>query len=405
MNDSQDNWENMFEQLPLESAARDQHRQDLKAQVLDEFDQQQRPHSKLKRTGQILMKFKLPQIAIAVAVIAAIAVFQFGGSPAYALENMVSRIVNAKSARWESVVDLGEHGRHTTKHTVIPGSSRQENEDGSILIFDWKTARSLTLMPDTKMAVQMDLDEGTKDYKSNDVFTMLQGSLDDRLKSGDLKDARPTTEKTLNNRTLDGFEIGDGITIWVEPNGDTPTQIEIALPDGSTVLMQNYEADIEVDESLFSVDVPEGYTTRQANISSGLPTEADFIVTLRLSCEASSDGTFPAGLGPNATGKAIVDIQTHLMKDMNLDPSGLTGHQISALTNQVRGFAFATMTSVDPASDAHYAGANVKLDTENSPIFWYKPNGSEKYRVIFADLTVVEQDSAPAIEGAIKLAP
>jgi hypothetical protein len=32
----------------------------------------------------------------------------------------------------------------------------------------------------------------------------------------------------------------------------------------------------------------------------------------------------------------------------------------------------------------------VKLGTPNRPIFWYKPTGAEKYRVVYADLSVKE---------------
>jgi hypothetical protein len=43
--------------------------------------------------------------------------------------------------------------------------------------------------------------------------------------------------------------------------------------------------------------------------------------------------------------------------------------------------------SLQPENQAHYAGG-VKLGTPNRPIFWYKPTGSERFRVIYADLHV-----------------
>jgi hypothetical protein len=44
-------------------------------------------------------------------------------------------------------------------------------------------------------------------------------------------------------------------------------------------------------------------------------------------------------------------------------------------------------------NDSHYAGKDVKLGTPDRPIFWYKPTGAEKYRVIDADLSVKEVPS------------
>jgi hypothetical protein len=36
----------------------------------------------------------------------------------------------------------------------------------------------------------------------------------------------------------------------------------------------------------------------------------------------------------------------------------------------------------------HYAGAGVKLGDGNTPIFWYQPQDSETWRVIYGDLSV-----------------
>ncbi len=45
-------------------------------------------------------------------------------------------------------------------------------------------------------------------------------------------------------------------------------------------------------------------------------------------------------------------------------------------------------------SNWRYAGNGVKLGTADKAIFWYKPAGSEKYRVIYGDLSVKEINEA-----------
>ena len=60
-----------------------------------------------------------------------------------------------------------------------------------------------------------------------------------------------------------------------------------------------------------------------------------------------------------------------------------------------------------PENDPHYVGGGVKLGTPDRPILWYKPTGSEKYRVIYADLSVkevpaAEAPKAPESEGSPK---
>ena len=43
--------------------------------------------------------------------------------------------------------------------------------------------------------------------------------------------------------------------------------------------------------------------------------------------------------------------------------------------------------------DWKYAGAGVKLGDASKPVFWYQPQGSATYRVIYGDLSV--KDVAP----------
>ena len=55
-----------------------------------------------------------------------------------------------------------------------------------------------------------------------------------------------------------------------------------------------------------------------------------------------------------------------------------------------------------PENDAHYVGGGMKLGTRDRPIFWYRPSGVEKYRVIYADLAVkeVSAEEAKKLRGA-----
>ncbi len=51
-----------------------------------------------------------------------------------------------------------------------------------------------------------------------------------------------------------------------------------------------------------------------------------------------------------------------------------------------RGMAFHQMVS--SRGEWHYAGAGVKLGDAATAIFWYQPQGSDTYRVIYGDLSV-----------------
>jgi len=55
------------------------------------------------------------------------------------------------------------------------------------------------------------------------------------------------------------------------------------------------------------------------------------------------------------------------------------------------GFIFVQLLKAE--NDWHYMGKNVKLGDSESPVCWYRPEGSETYRVIYGDLSV--KDVAP----------
>ncbi len=54
-----------------------------------------------------------------------------------------------------------------------------------------------------------------------------------------------------------------------------------------------------------------------------------------------------------------------------------------------------------PEADAHYAGKGVSLGAADTPIFWYRPKDSEKYRVIYADLSVRDAETPPSMPDAL----
>ena len=57
----------------------------------------------------------------------------------------------------------------------------------------------------------------------------------------------------------------------------------------------------------------------------------------------------------------------------------------------IRGWIFFRL--LKPENDWHYVGNGVKLGDAESPVCWYRPDGSETYRVIYGDLSI--KDVAP----------
>lgn len=67
-----------------------------------------------------------------------------------------------------------------------------------------------------------------------------------------------------------------------------------------------------------------------------------------------------------------------------------------------RGFQFVLMLPNE--ADAHYARAGAKYGDAQRAVLWYKPTGSDKYRVIYADLSVQETNEMPSVADAVRLA-
>ncbi|MBN1765898.1 MAG: hypothetical protein JW860_11615, partial [Sedimentisphaerales bacterium] len=172
------------------------------------------------------------------------------------------------------------------------------------------------------------------------------------------------------------------VTIWADPRTALPIRIEQKQP-GLEIVCKNFEFDVELDESLFSMEVPEGYTMQQSQLDLTGSSEEQFIEYLRIFADIVCDGRFP----PN------VDIATvqrmALQIGQKLDALDLTEPEKMELGMQfAQGLLFLRFFKGE--GSWHYAGDGVELGDSQTPIFWYRPEGSDHYRIIYGDLTVDE---------------
>jgi hypothetical protein len=147
------------------------------------------------------------------------------------------------------------------------------------------------------------------------------------------------------------------------------------------VILKNFQFDPPIDDSLMSMEVPEGYTLAEGEVDFTGATEHDFIESLRIWAEVIRDGTFPEAVG---TENYMKKMPLFGQKLAQLD---LGDEEISRMTLQFpRGMFFLQLLETD--GKFHYAGQGVKLGDAGKAIFWYRPDGSETYRVIYGDLSV-----------------
>ncbi|OHB77303.1 MAG: hypothetical protein A2Z25_10640 [Planctomycetes bacterium RBG_16_55_9] len=228
--------------------------------------------------------------------------------------------------------------------------------------------------------IQGPVQEGTKSY----VEFLRQ--VINQVKDGQVE---KIGEQVIDGQKAIGF-VGKGqneaVTIWADPKTAHPIRIELQVGRMFTV-MKNFQFDAPVDASLVSMDAPAGYQLKEAAFDLTSATEQDFVKSLKIWAEILGEVTFPDAVGTEAAMKAM---STLIQKLTQMQVSEEEGTQIGMTFG--KGMLFHQLLDTGGA-DWHYAGSGVKLGDASKPIFWYQPQGSQTYRVIYGDLTV--KDVAP----------
>jgi len=310
-------------------------------------------------------------IKIAAAAVIIIAVLiginPFSGSVTFA--QVVEPILNAKTIIFDMILGADESG--PTMHDIVVDSRinrTMSNMPSLTQVLDLDSGKMLVLESEAKTAAYVDIQgkvtEGTRNY-----IAFLRGVIQ-QVQEGRVE---KIGEQVVDGQRAIGF-VGRGpneeVTIWANPKTAHPIRIELHI------------GDTPVDETLVSMDVPDGYTLQKKDIDFSDATEKDFVESLRIWAEIIGDGTFPDAIGTEQTMK-IMPTLVQKLSQMQLSEEEGTTIGISF----GKGMLFHQMLD-NGGCDWNYAGAGVKLGDADTPIFWYQPQGSDTCRVIYGDLSV-----------------
>jgi hypothetical protein len=271
---------------------------------------------------------------------------------------------------------------------VGPRIRRTFSNMETILILDPDNAKMLTLDPETRGAAYVDIEgplqEGTKSYLIfvRDVVIDLENRPDIPVEK--------LGQKEVDGRKVVGFLVSDQdtkLTIWADPKTALPIRIEILQGQVFTVL-KNIEFDVPVDKSLVSMDIPVGYTMQETEINMREFTVQDFIESLRIRAELLLNGKFPENISAEDFLK-LTPVVEEKIGQLDLPEQ----EKVQLGMRFVRGGLFIQLFELKGEGKWHYAGKGVKLGDAEKAIFWYRPKGSETYRIIYGDLSV--RDAAP----------
>ena len=339
------------------------------------------------KTRRTIMKSPMTKIAAAAVILIAVVLIginPFGSTVTWA--QVIEPILNASTVVFDMILGTDDTG--IVSHEIVVGSRMRKtlsNMPNMTMIIDTDNAKLLGLDSEAKTAVYVDITGDLGDRHRSYIKFVRQ--IIHQLQDGQVEE--------LGEQVIDGQKVvvfvgrgqNEQVTIWADPQTAHPIRIEAKIGQEFSFTMKNFEFDADMDESLVSMDVPEGYTLQKTDVPLGNATEEDFIESLRIWAEIIGDGTFPEAIGSQC---AMEDMPTLIQKVEAMQITEEQGTQIGM--GFARGLMFHQMLE-NQGGDWHYAGAGVKLGDAQTVIFWYQPQGSATYRVIYGDLSV--KDVAP----------
>ena len=349
---------------------------------------------------------------------------QGNGRAGFAFADVVQPFLTARTATYKITTKREDRPSQETEVMFMePGRTRITTREGRLAIFDSQRGRAVHLNPEDKTALVLEMQNmgENRDLQSRAMLLFNTREYIRKALGSEQQTVKYLGKKTIDGRRAVGYRISQDlveITLWADAITQSPIQIETSFMLGkdniATHVMDNFAFDVELDEALFSLDIPKGYTRENLKIDASKPSEKDIIEMFRV-WTAATDGEFPSALNMAAMeefGQATVDKEVQKMeeelekrvaeieKDSKEKPPQLEEEllkyepdydiQSSARDSMavVRGLIFAS--TLPASSDRHYAGKGVRLGEADTAIFWYQPESSQMYRVIYGDLSIKE---------------
>ena len=336
------------------------------------------PEPTIWRTIMKNRTFKLSTAAtILIAVMLGV---QLVGTPS-AYAQVVQGLRNARTLAYTLITSTNTETGETVKTDWLfkdPGLLRTTTADGYITILNHPLGKQLSLVPPTQQYITAEFDT-TAQNGSPDQFAAIES-----LRRLPEKADEELGAARINGIHVKGYRVFDDdvvTTIWINPESKELVQVEQEYPSspGMNSVMNNISFDMELDDALFDLTPPDGYTPLKAFQANRQNTEQNLVDFLRLWGEASTNGIYqPISMGPQFS-KLVMD----LLAEGKLNPEAMGKVDPQVMYN---GMLF--IAQLPPSSNWRYAGDNVDVGDAQTPIFWYKPVDSETYRVIYGDLHI-----------------
>jgi outer membrane lipoprotein-sorting protein len=356
--------------------------------VLQAMDKHEKQESGVAAPGvwRIIMKSSITKFAAAAAIIiAALIIVNQLGIPVEksAFAQVAGRLRMARTLTYK-----------VTTHSAIdmemdmafkePGYMRITMSGGYISVMDSVQGKGLSIIPARKQFVEIEMsnlpdDVGRRQFDAIEKLRSLPDRADEEL-----------GEQEIDGRTVQGFRVREeGVTntVWIDPKTRELVfvEMEFANAPGMSATMTGFRFDVDLDDALFSLSPPDGYSRVGLQVDTAEASEQDLIALLKLWSQWTKDGTLPPTLNPVELAKVSMEMaKAGKFRDDQTSEQERMQHTMQ----MTRAIMF--LMKLPTESDWRYAGENVQFGDAETPIFWYKPAGSQTYRVIYGDLSVID---------------
>jgi outer membrane lipoprotein-sorting protein len=281
----------------------------------------------------------------------------------------------------------------------VPGLVRNETEmeGAGVSIMDLIHGKALMLTPADKSAMLTDLPTAKGDDPARPRDP--SAAMIEYMRQLAQKDGEPAGEKVIGDVRARGFRVKDlgmDMTVWVDPGKKLPMLIEYSGRFGNLDTrgtITDIRLDPELDDALFRLEPPAGYAVRKLNAKLDMTIEEAVARYLRELTDATG-GRFPARLDDLAE---FVKAAAAKRKAQPEEPKAKAAEgtaQTRELEQKAMEFAAAVaqvMAFCQQKKDQYgYKPDGVKLGDAKAIIFWYKPEGRDKYKAVYGDLHIGE---------------
>lgn len=226
------------------------------------------------------MKSKMTKLAAAAIIIVAVVLgLNIGGGPdvvSVAFAEVVQPLLTAEAGHFKMTIDVAgsdldwiDYGDNPVQTIDVvfagPGRTRWDTPTGEVLVANMQEGKVMILLPTKKEAVVMQvgppgvIPRHNRFNKLLALRPLIEYALETEDESIEFLGEREIEGLTVIGYYMPGPEHHGDITIWADSETRLPIRIEQSMGQEDAVI-SDIAYNIELDESLFSVEPPEGYS-------------------------------------------------------------------------------------------------------------------------------------------------